>query len=72
MTDRNVRPTGIELKRKRIMILGAGVFQLAAITRAVKLGYEVITMDDDSRLAPAPNLPGRSSFGLWSNPIVAK
>jgi biotin carboxylase len=33
-------------KKPKLMILGAGVFQLAAIKKAVDLGYHVITVDN--------------------------
>lgn len=32
-------------RKKKLMILGAGVFQVAAIRRAVELGYHVISVD---------------------------
>jgi phosphoribosylamine-glycine ligase len=34
---------------RRLMILGAGAFQIAAIRRARQLGHHVITVDDDLR-----------------------
>jgi len=35
------------MKRKRLLVLGAGLFQLSGIRKAVKRGYEVITLDNN-------------------------
>lgn len=43
-----------EAGRPRLLVLGAGLYQLAGIRRAVELGYEVITADN------APSNPGHA------------
>ncbi|MBN1827668.1 MAG: ATP-grasp domain-containing protein [Deltaproteobacteria bacterium] len=36
----------IRSRKKRILVLGAGLFQISGIQKAVNLGYEVITLDN--------------------------